>query len=149
MGFITERSHHQFYRYNAPSLLMVHDVPPTLTNNMAEATTLNRIREDLTDDKITNLPEKMSRISEINRNKAYGGAVLGTFATSSYLIELKNGQEGSSYIMNRIRDDWTDEEIRNWPGKTRRTREFFRNRFYGGIAIGTFVILWYIFFVFD
>ncbi len=149
MGF-AERSHQQFYRYNSPSLLhMVPDVPPTLKNNMAEATTLNRIREDWTDDEITNFPEKKSRTGEINRNKAYGGVVLGTFAFSSYLIELTNGKEGNSYIMDRIRDDWADEEIRNWPGETRRTREFFRNKFYGGIVIGTFVIIWYIFFAFD
>ena len=148
MGF-AERSHLQFYRYNAPSLfVMAPDVPPTSTNNMAEVTTLNRIREDWTSDEITNFPEKMSRTREINRNKAYGGVVLGTIASSSYLTELKNGKEGNSYIMDRIRDDWSDEEIRNWPGKTRRTREFFRNRFYGGIVIGTFVIIWYIFFVF-
>ena len=95
MGFVRS---HQLYRYNAPSLRMAPDVPPTLTNNMAEATTLNRIQEDWT---ATNFPEKTS-LSEVNRIKAYGGAVLGTFASSCYLIELKNGKEGHSYIMERI-----------------------------------------------
>ena len=38
-------------------------------------------------------------------------------------------------ITRRIQDDFLDEEISNFPGRTRRTRELNRNKFYGGIVI--------------
>jgi len=47
-------------------------------------------------------------------------------------------------ITHRIQEDFLDEEISNFPGKTRRTRELNRNKFYGGIVIGVVVLVWYI-----
>lgn len=47
-------------------------------------------------------------------------------------------------ITTRIQEDFTDEDISNWPGRQRRTREIFRNKFYGGIVIGGVVLLWYL-----
>jgi len=48
---------------------------------------------------------------------------------------------------DRIRKDFADEEISNWPGSMRRTREINRNKFYGGVVIGTVVGVWYLLWV--
>jgi hypothetical protein len=45
-------------------------------------------------------------------------------------------------ITHRIQEDFSDEEIGNFPGRTRRTRQINRNKFYGGIVIGFVVFVW-------
>lgn len=50
-------------------------------------------------------------------------------------------------ILDRIREDFDDDTnngIQNWPGELRRTREFNRNKFYGGVVIGIIALVGYL-----